>query len=611
MTSRRETTVLASPTNPNFFHGRPGQEPPQRLIALGDWTPEFWSASHDRGFNSPAQEQDQDISTSADSASASNDEDRDKGDNEFENLDDELDGGESVVESEDQGEEEDEEEQSDDEGESDSTHLSDKSSQAPLASEQLREHHLDVADKDPHVKYITNITISRDQTKESAFEKELLSVLCQPGDRQLVRPEDNKPKVSKFALQDYQIQLMLLEQQNKKRLLMARQEQEDIGHTMDANLQSQAPTTLASADAIDLRVHGESSSAQTQQKIDQIAQLEEHIQHLRSLQKALGSSSWHVFHKIEGEDATYLVEPSWTFDNHHDLRLRGNSPLSDETGYLRQRPDVAFVVYKNYQYDHQSTAIQKARVEGTMLPEPVPANETIKLLSPQMVAAVDAFLHVQPTLEVDFPNWRSTNLIYSPFLFWYKFRSPGCLQAIPEPHRSQMRLLTGWIDQHYDHVYAEADNQFARGYVSQSTMPFFVLPGEVLVSRDSKSIQGYIADSWTRSIGRPQYNERSRGQERRKLSAYWSVSGWSYAFDGRFYRSTTILPIEFQFDQDHPEVDIAKLRVLPLRFANADVRAKLDRCGRMVWACRNKKLIAYEDKAKNDLLGVSWGDAYP
>lgn len=32
------------------------------------------------------------------------------------------------------------------------------------------------------------------------------------------------------ALQDYQMQLMLLEQQNKKRLLMARQEQDTLGH---------------------------------------------------------------------------------------------------------------------------------------------------------------------------------------------------------------------------------------------------------------------------------------------------------------------------------------------------------------------------------------------
>lgn len=38
------------------------------------------------------------------------------------------------------------------------------------------------------------------------------------------------PSQGNHALQDYQMQLMLLEQQNKKRLLMARQEQDNIGH---------------------------------------------------------------------------------------------------------------------------------------------------------------------------------------------------------------------------------------------------------------------------------------------------------------------------------------------------------------------------------------------
>lgn len=41
----------------------------------------------------------------------------------------------------------------------------------------------------------------------------------------------NNSNNGNHALQDYQMQLMLLEQQNKKRLLMARQEQDNMGHT--------------------------------------------------------------------------------------------------------------------------------------------------------------------------------------------------------------------------------------------------------------------------------------------------------------------------------------------------------------------------------------------
>jgi hypothetical protein len=50
-----------------------------------------------------------------------------------------------------------------------------------------------------------------------------------------IRPGPNGPQNgggSNHALQDYQMQLMLLEQQNKKRLMMARQEQDTVGNGM-------------------------------------------------------------------------------------------------------------------------------------------------------------------------------------------------------------------------------------------------------------------------------------------------------------------------------------------------------------------------------------------
>jgi hypothetical protein len=47
------------------------------------------------------------------------------------------------------------------------------------------------------------------------------------------------PSQGNHALQDYQMQLMLLEQQNKKRLLMARQEQDNINHVPGSSQPSQ------------------------------------------------------------------------------------------------------------------------------------------------------------------------------------------------------------------------------------------------------------------------------------------------------------------------------------------------------------------------------------
>lgn len=85
---------------------------------------------------------------------------------------------------------------------------------------------------------------------------------------------------------------------------------------------------------------------------------------------------------------------------------------------------------------------------------------------------------------------------------------------------------------------------------------------------------------------------------------------WEYGFDGEFYRHNSTLTIELEFDEDHPEVDMAKLSVMPLRFAGGDIRAKLDRRGRVMWTCRHRNLIAYYDKAADDLSGVRRRNCY-
>jgi hypothetical protein len=53
------------------------------------------------------------------------------------------------------------------------------------------------------------------------------------------------PNSGNHALQDYQMQLMLLEQQNKKRLLMARQEQDSMTHPMQTGPNGQFAPTMS------------------------------------------------------------------------------------------------------------------------------------------------------------------------------------------------------------------------------------------------------------------------------------------------------------------------------------------------------------------------------
>ncbi|KAK3367636.1 hypothetical protein B0H63DRAFT_489537 [Podospora didyma] len=498
-----------------------------------------------------------------------------------------------------------------------------------------------------------HITISRDQTEASSFERERLAALQSDPIQQsapLLPPGAATPQG--HALQDYQMQLMLLEQQNKKRLMMQRQyydeqmmAQKGLGvgqpgpsgplapmgppkttqvSLVQPELQQKAPALTepvgsgggGDSGTVDLTLsddgHTPASATEAapeeqppQNPVDQatvsyIAQLEAELRKLRQEQNPVRSTTWQILHKIDGDETAYLTEPSWMTTRSREPRYRGNSPLADEAGYLRQRPDLAFVVYKHYHHAYQSTAVVKAMKENAALPNPVPAGETICLLSDEMVHAVDGFLNSQPTFKQDFPEWNSRAPIPFPYLFWFHYRSTANLESMMEPYRTQMKLLTSWIDSCYGWIYSEVVRQFGRGLVSSSSMPYFVRPGDVLVSRDSKGIQGHIAESWTKRSPAETPSLKRKGST--KITELWTVQAWSYRYDGKFCQNRSTLEIKLEYEEDQPNVDITTLDVMPLRFAPSDFRVKLERRGRTWWGCRRTKLISYNAEDTGDEL---------
>ncbi|KAF5594801.1 AAA family ATPase [Fusarium pseudoanthophilum] len=466
---------------------------------------------------------------------------------------------------------------------------------------------------------VRHITISRDQTHASSFKKELLTALEQDQREpdliinQVTEGKEEEGHLSetfftfrsatKPELAYYEMARMLLEQQNKKRLMMEKQGQGTVlGPSTSVEV---APAQLVNA-ALEVehetKKDEEPANAEAPVNFVQIAQLEQEIQKLRKLQNTLKSTTWLVLYKIEGEETTYLAEPSWILNKEQPLLFRGNEPLADEAGYLKRRLDAAFVVYKHYEPGFQSKDVRKAMAEGSTIPVPKPAREVVQPLSEQLIRALDEYVDPLLSFKEKFSGWRSNDPINSPFLFWYCYRSPGALEDMEEPHKKQMLLLTEWIDRNYSEMYAEVEAKFSEGHVSKTTMPFFIQPGEVLVSKNEKGIQGYMAESWPVKLhsttSPPDYPNGAP-----KVSQTWYVKAWSYGYDGKFYRNSTTLYIDLKFDEDNPDVSIAKLNILPIRFGSSEFRTKLDRRGRTMWACRKRNLVAYKDTTGDDLSG--------
>ncbi|GKU06988.1 aaa family atpase [Fusarium langsethiae] len=432
----------------------------------------------------------------------------------------------------------------------------------------------DLLDTETTWRFVRHITISRDQTHASGFHKEQLAALIQQDWGDLDQFTDkNQQHEATLATLEFLRGFAPVDSHTAL--------QDAMGGESSAkdNITLSLPTTHVGRT-------GNNGKESALANHLQIAQIQQEIEKLRRIQNTLKSPTWLVLYKIQGEDTTYLAEPSWAPKQGQEPSFKGNSPLANESQYLKHRPDAAFVVYRHYDPAFQAKDVRRAREEDLTMPYPKPTREVVQPLSDQMIAALDVFVDSHPTFKTKFPGWRSSDSINSPFLFWYCYRAATDLQAVAEPHRTQMTLLTEWIDQNYSKMHADVEDKFSQGYVSESTMPFFIRPGEVLVSMNERGISGYIAESWP-SHSFTNYAPPPHPNGPRKVTQRW---------------------IDLEFDEDSPDGSIAKLNILPIKFGNQDFRVKLERRGRTMWACRGRNLIAYNDPNDNNLS--SEGERY-
>ncbi|KAH7196524.1 uncharacterized protein B0J16DRAFT_1317 [Fusarium flagelliforme] len=434
-------------------------------------------------------------------------------------------------------------------------------------------------------------TISRDQTGASSFRKERLAALSQEKDLWDQHQSQHQSHYQKvrvpMAPPAERIRILIEGQESALAHKTPVQSYKAISRP-NTGMNSEAGTTSK-----------EVSASRAPARHIKIAQLEEEIQRLRRVQNTFKSTTWLVLHKIQGEDTAWMDRPSWEPVLGELPHFKGNSPLANEDDYLRQRPDAAFVVYKHYKPSFQASDVVKTDDGRATVPDPKPVREVIQPLSEQMIAALHTFVDSHPTFKDKFPGWRSNGPIESPFLFWYYYRDSTNLDTMAEPHKTQMQLLTEWIDDNYGKMHAEVETSFSRGCVSEATMPFFIRPGEVLVSKSADDIQGYIAESWATKLDSD--DATLSPAKVQNVFQSWTVDAWSYGYDGRFYRRSTTLLITIEFNGESPDTNIEDLNTLPIRFGTDEFQTKLQRRGRTMWACRKRTLITYNDTSEDNL----------
>ncbi|KAF6841276.1 AAA family ATPase [Colletotrichum musicola] len=317
----------------------------------------------------------------------------------------------------------------------------------------------------------------------------------------------------------------------------------------------------------------------------QIQELQRENKRMKLSGEELGSdkATWQVFHCIfyEGSGpvkydyntpkATFIAEPSWAVVD-EQLHLKGNLPISSPATYVRQKPNVSFVVYNYYTDEHRQDEAKAASQNSEPLPSPKSARQNICVISADMAAVIEKFLNQQPNFRRDFPGLKVRSPMQAPYMWWYQYRKSRIVEHLPPDEAELLGILTTWIDENYTDLYDQVDSQIKRGVVSYNSMEFLIKPGEVLVSKTNDSVECQLATSWALPIHEEILDEhptenRSQEDESRHLSTwFWRVDAWSYSYDGVDRKRTRTVLVRLHTASAEDEVSIGDLDTVPLRF---------------------------------------------
>lgn len=337
------------------------------------------------------------------------------------------------------------------------------------------------------------------------------------------------------ALLDYQTQLELLEQQNKKRLLMARQEQDIISaststkpKTMELNLlapgrvvqesgESHDVDSMAVKDLNNVLDGADGSKIDLQKLQEYIGLLQAKARQFEVIREKQASSRYQILHRLvqrgvsrdhrnsrslDGRYSTpFFDHPEWVKGQENQWRIQSSLPLHNFDLYLEKNKDVAFLVYRNF--DTASASI-KAKPESDDVTKgkakhlPQYTSENIQPVNKDLVEAIKTLLSSRVEYSELLLSFTATNELTAPYLFVYHNRKglEELQNDLSSSARAQLSLLSDYVTNQFAEEYSAADSALSQGKISPDHIPYLFKPQDLLVQRSDGQYQGYVATSW-------------------------------------------------------------------------------------------------------------------
>lgn len=339
------------------------------------------------------------------------------------------------------------------------------------------------------------LTISDDRSNMAEIQRRKLLALNQDNIGTLGRV--NPGQQGNIAVQDHQMQLMLLKQ-NKRRLLMARLEQDRIhGISPPREPAEQVSRRLGYGEPQEFPGMAQPQDNSIQEKLqEQILVLESRLREHESAQSNPTPSRHQVLHRLKDEDdmedaSPFMDPPEAVRGQMAKARLRCSVPLHNFELYLAMNPDISFIVFRDY-----SKTVDAPGSDGAYHPRPLA--ESIRPVAADLKEALTVLLQSKPEYGDILRHYSQTRELSAPYLFIYHSRQEmeQIKDSLSTAACEQLDLLLDYVSDVLGAEYDRADSLFERNEIRHEYIQYLFKPDDILVAKADGQYTGYISKSW-------------------------------------------------------------------------------------------------------------------
>ncbi|KAK7953074.1 P-loop containing nucleoside triphosphate hydrolase protein [Apiospora saccharicola] len=404
---------------------------------------------------------------------------------------------------------------------------------------------------------------------------------------------------ARLRLEELHMQYKLLEQQNKRHLMMVRRAQAAIpsGEVKRSHQEAFAESYSSreeSGDDHGIQDSDDSDYSNQDGKYSEASKSPRESssrprpKRLKETDDQPSGPAYYILHRVvcsAGYDLChrriYRDEPCKTAirRTHH---LAGSSLVADLDDFIGSCGDISFIVFRDFycEMGTRSSLVERAGQQGTKH-----FREVISIVSEELHATIQRISKFAPDRDSygsgsSYPAEAcvSPALSMSPteytLRFLYHHRQDLVAATSVAADGCSLKVFTSYVLSNPDTMYMRCDDLFSRGLVTHDTLSWLFHPNEIVVLSQEPLVMAYILSEFP------------------KEGSQLDFTCWNWGYDGHWLRRK-----EKSFTMNLPaygELRIDTLKLYPLQYATEETRQRLADNGDKFWSFSQPKFVSYQ-----------------